>query len=75
MVQKLTPVLRRLAAATGQPMSIRDDTITTKTPGKSPGFTAPDALNVNIRLARVTGQIMDGEEKRDVASNFLDERV
>lgn len=52
---------RRLAAATGNPLSIHDDAIGTCIPGDSPGFSMPGALNVNIKLARVTGETMDGE--------------
>ncbi|KAH6989083.1 hypothetical protein BKA56DRAFT_641098 [Ilyonectria sp. MPI-CAGE-AT-0026] len=61
---------RRLAAATGNPLSIHDDAIGTCIPGDSPGFSTPGALNVNIKLARVTGETMGaiyGHRNRSVA--------
>ncbi|KAL0934895.1 uncharacterized protein CTRU02_209486 [Colletotrichum truncatum] len=50
---------RRLAAATGQPLTIQDAHITTKLPTESPGFVAPAAMRINIKLANITGKIMD----------------
>lgn len=51
---------RRLSAATGNPVGILDDHITTKLPSESPGFPPTAALNLNIKLARLTGRIMQG---------------
>ncbi|VUC27318.1 unnamed protein product [Clonostachys rosea] len=48
---------RRLAAATGNPVGISDDAITTVTPWSSPGFQPVSALDVNIKLAKITGRI------------------
>lgn len=42
-------------------MSIQDDAIATPLPAETPGFTSPTALNVNIKLARLTGQTMESE--------------
>ncbi|WQF81651.1 hypothetical protein CDEST_06665 [Colletotrichum destructivum] len=50
---------RRLAAATGQPLTIQDASISTEYPGEAPGFVTPAAMIVNIELARITGQTMD----------------
>ncbi|OAL48473.1 hypothetical protein IQ07DRAFT_543394 [Pyrenochaeta sp. DS3sAY3a] len=49
---------RRLAAATGNPVGILDGNISTMLPSESPGFPPVAALNVNIKLARLTGQII-----------------
>lgn len=51
---------RRLAAATGNPVGILDDNIATSLPTESPGFPPVAALNVNIQLAKITGQIIQG---------------
>lgn len=51
---------RRLAAATGNPVGIIDDSITTAMPSKTSLFPSADALNTNIRLARITGSISQG---------------
>ncbi|CAH0047054.1 unnamed protein product [Clonostachys solani] len=48
---------RRLAAATGNPVGVSDDAITTITPWSSPGFQPVSALDVNIKLAKITGRI------------------
>ncbi|KAH6689815.1 fungal-specific transcription factor domain-containing protein, partial [Plectosphaerella plurivora] len=50
---------RRLASATGNPVSIQDDAIATPPPTETPGFTSPTALNMNVKLARLTGQTME----------------
>lgn len=52
---------RRLAAATGQPLTIQDSCITTRLPSDSPGFVSIAAMRINIELAKITGQTMDGE--------------
>ncbi|OQU97036.1 Fungal Zn2-Cys6 binuclear cluster domain-containing protein [Cladophialophora immunda] len=49
---------RRLAAATGNPTTIQDDVILVELPTESPGFCSPVSMNLNIRTAKVTGQIM-----------------
>ncbi|KAL2866660.1 fungal specific transcription factor domain-containing protein [Aspergillus lucknowensis] len=49
---------RRLAAATGNPPGIQDEAIRAPYPGEFPGFISPDALNVNINIAKATGQIL-----------------
>ncbi|KAM5526735.1 hypothetical protein FOXYSP1_20854 [Fusarium oxysporum f. sp. phaseoli] len=49
---------RRLAAATGHPVSISDVAIGTFLPTDCPGFESSVALNMNIKLARITGQTM-----------------
>ncbi|CRK09958.1 hypothetical protein BN1723_015541 [Verticillium longisporum] len=48
---------RRLAAATESPLGIEDDAITIEAPFPSFGFQSPDAININVSLARVSGQI------------------
>lgn len=54
---------RRLAAATGNPVGISDDSITTALPSKTSLFPSADALNTNIRLAKITGSISQGQFK------------
>ncbi|KAL3486313.1 hypothetical protein BJX62DRAFT_228833 [Aspergillus germanicus] len=49
---------RRLAAATGNPPGIQDEAIRVGYPDDFPGFTHPAALNVNISIAKATGQIL-----------------
>ncbi|RSL67364.1 hypothetical protein CEP53_003010 [Fusarium sp. AF-6] len=49
---------RRLAAATGTPSGINDDAIDLPLPWDASGFPPAAAIRANIRLARVTGQIM-----------------
>ncbi|KAL5042077.1 hypothetical protein BDW71DRAFT_200866 [Aspergillus fruticulosus] len=49
---------RRLAAATGNPPGIQDEAIRVGYPDDFPGFTNPAALNVNISIAKATGQIL-----------------
>lgn len=61
---------RRLAAATGNPLTIHDEDVTTPLPVDFPGFFPPEALSINIRLARITGRTMDGKRRhgcKDVA--------
>jgi hypothetical protein len=57
---RLTPT-RRLAAATGNPPGIQDEAIRVGYPDDFPGFTHPAALNVNISIAKTTGQILQGK--------------
>ncbi|KAL3460977.1 hypothetical protein BJX64DRAFT_278118 [Aspergillus heterothallicus] len=49
---------RRLAAATGNPPGIQDEAIQVGSPDDFPGFTDPAALNINIRIAKATGQML-----------------
>ncbi|RTE70027.1 hypothetical protein BHE90_015583 [Fusarium euwallaceae] len=49
---------RRLAAATGTPSGINDDAVDQPLPWDASGFPPAAAIRANIRLARVTGQIM-----------------
>ncbi|KAL4871699.1 hypothetical protein BDV12DRAFT_18414 [Aspergillus spectabilis] len=49
---------RRLAAATGNPPGIQDEAVRVSYPDTSPGFTSPAALNLNIRIAKTTGEIL-----------------
>lgn len=53
--------LRRLAAATGNLVGIADGNITTGLPTESPGFPPAAALNMNIQIAKLTGQIIRGK--------------
>ncbi|KAH8168289.1 fungal specific transcription factor domain-containing protein [Sarocladium implicatum] len=48
----------RLAAATGNPFGINDDVISAEQPEDWPGFPPAAALRVNIKLAEITGNIM-----------------
>ncbi|KAH6886198.1 hypothetical protein B0T10DRAFT_530450 [Thelonectria olida] len=48
---------RRLAAAGGHPMAIADEAITIGPPADIPGFASAGAIRVNVRTARITGQI------------------
>ncbi|CAN9423932.1 unnamed protein product [Alternaria alternata] len=50
----------RLAAATGNPVGILDDNITTKLPIESAGFSPTPALKINIEIARLSGLITQG---------------
>ncbi|EEY21198.1 conserved hypothetical protein [Verticillium alfalfae VaMs.102] len=47
----------KTAAATESPLGIEDDAITIEAPFPSFGFQSPDAININVSLARVSGQI------------------
>ncbi|KAH7083936.1 hypothetical protein FB567DRAFT_446872 [Paraphoma chrysanthemicola] len=49
---------RRLAAATGNPVGILDENITAPLPTESAGFPPVAALNINIKLAKMTGRIL-----------------
>ncbi|RDW56731.1 hypothetical protein BP6252_13986 [Coleophoma cylindrospora] len=49
---------RRLAAATGHPWSISDEAIDADMPLDAPGYCSSLPLNVNVRIAQVTGQII-----------------
>lgn len=49
---------RRLAAATGNPSGIRDESIDIELPTNSPGFAPAGPLCINIKIARVTGRIL-----------------
>jgi proline utilization trans-activator len=51
---------RRLAAATGNPPGIQDDAVRASYPDTAPGFASPVALNLNIRIARTTGEVLQG---------------
>jgi proline utilization trans-activator len=47
-----------LAAATGNPVGILDDNISTSLPNEAAGFSPVAALNANIQLAKITGKIV-----------------
>ncbi|KAH8721890.1 hypothetical protein BGZ61DRAFT_447607 [Ilyonectria robusta] len=49
---------RRLAAATGNPSGIRDQSIDVELPTNSPGFAPAGPICINIKIARVTGRIL-----------------
>ncbi|KAH9879371.1 hypothetical protein J1614_002810 [Plenodomus biglobosus] len=49
---------RRLAAATGNPVGVLDENITTDRPTDAAGFPAVAALDTNVKLARITGQTL-----------------
>ncbi|KAK1994784.1 hypothetical protein LX36DRAFT_613646 [Colletotrichum falcatum] len=49
---------RRLAAATGNPSGILDEAIEVEMPRDSPGFPAALPLRTNIKIARITGRIL-----------------
>lgn len=53
--------VRRLAAATGTPSSINDDAIDLPLPSETPGLPPASAICANIKIARVTGQIITSE--------------
>lgn len=49
---------RRLAAATGNPVGVLDENITTDLPADAAGFPAVAALDANVKLARITGKTL-----------------
>ncbi|ETS74853.1 hypothetical protein PFICI_13337 [Pestalotiopsis fici W106-1] len=49
---------RRLAAATGNPFGLDDTEMQARWPFESPGFASATALSTNVRIARITGQII-----------------
>ncbi|KAI5467918.1 hypothetical protein BGZ63DRAFT_39626 [Mariannaea sp. PMI_226] len=49
---------RRLAAATGNPSGISDESIDQELPTNSPGFAPAGPICINIKIARVTGRIL-----------------
>ncbi|TDZ19579.1 Proline utilization trans-activator [Colletotrichum orbiculare MAFF 240422] len=49
---------QRISAALGLPASVDDRQISFDLPGPAPGFGSPEALNVSVRIARATGEIM-----------------
>ncbi|KAH6695691.1 fungal-specific transcription factor domain-containing protein [Plectosphaerella plurivora] len=49
---------RRLSAALGLPSAADNRQISLELPGSAPGFQSAQALNVNVRIAHVTGDIM-----------------
>ncbi|KAH6887600.1 hypothetical protein B0T10DRAFT_530032 [Thelonectria olida] len=49
---------RRLAAATGQQSGINDDAIDLPLPEDAPGFLPSGPLRANIKIAKVTGQVI-----------------
>lgn len=49
---------RRIAASLGLPVAADDRQFATELPLTSPGFKSPDALGINVRIARATGDIM-----------------
>lgn len=54
-------VQRRIAASLGLPVAADDRQFATELPLTSPGFPSPDALGINVRIARATGDIMTCE--------------
>ncbi|KAL6353953.1 hypothetical protein LRP88_12948 [Fusarium phalaenopsidis] len=66
---------RRLAVATGTPSGINDDAIDLPLPWDAAGFPPAAAIRANIRIARVTGQIITNlygtkfENEEDFVSN------
>ncbi len=55
--------IRRLAAAGGHPMAISDTAITAPPPQDAAGFASAAAIAVNVRTARITGQITSSKPK------------
>ncbi|KAF4999856.1 hypothetical protein FDECE_11387 [Fusarium decemcellulare] len=49
---------RRLAAATGTPFGINDDAISIPLPPDAPGFPSGAATRTNVKIARVTGEVI-----------------
>ncbi|KEF55278.1 uncharacterized protein A1O9_08932 [Exophiala aquamarina CBS 119918] len=49
---------RRLAAATGNPLSVDDEVIRAALPRDAPGFCASEALTTNVKIAKITGQTL-----------------
>ncbi|KAI9164139.1 transcriptional regulatory protein [Paramyrothecium foliicola] len=49
---------RRLAAATGNPFGITDESIDLDMPSDSPGFSPAAPLQLNIKIAKITGRII-----------------
>ncbi|KAF7547906.1 hypothetical protein G7Z17_g7401 [Cylindrodendrum hubeiense] len=49
---------RRLAAATGKPSGINDDMIDLPLPSDSGGFPPSAPLRANVKIARITGQVI-----------------
>ncbi|EQB55597.1 hypothetical protein CGLO_04463 [Colletotrichum gloeosporioides Cg-14] len=64
---------RRLCAAGGYPMSIEDYAITTAPPYEILGFPSAIALGVNVKTARLTGQITSTiySQKDDPETTFI----
>lgn len=57
--------VRRIAASLGLPVAADDRQFATELPLTSPGFKSPDALGINVRIARATGDIMTCKNVRD----------
>jgi proline utilization trans-activator len=53
-------LVRRLAAATGNPVGVLDHSITTPPPADIAGFPSVAPLDTNRQLASITGQILHG---------------
>lgn len=61
-VEKLT-LVRRLAAATGNPYGIDDGFITLDYPVDHPGFNSSAPIRTNAMIARVTSRILIGNSQ------------
>ena len=48
---------RRLEGAGGHPMAISDDSIHANPPSDLPGFSSATSMAVNVKVARITGEI------------------
>ena len=63
---------RRLAAATGNPVGVLDESITTDRPTDAAGFPAVVSLDTNVTLARITGQTLQSEQPTFLGQSFVD---
>ncbi|KAM0713407.1 hypothetical protein Q7P37_010369 [Cladosporium fusiforme] len=50
---------RRLSSALGLPVGVNDRQVKIETPWHSPGFESPVPMCINIKIAQITGKIMD----------------
>ncbi|OLN89017.1 putative transcriptional regulatory protein C3C7.04-like protein 3 [Colletotrichum chlorophyti] len=59
---------QRICAGLGRPASVDDRQLSFDLPGPSPGFDPPEPLNVNVKIARATGEIMTSLYSRGALS-------
>ncbi|OHW98298.1 fungal specific transcription factor domain-containing protein [Colletotrichum incanum] len=59
---------QRISAGLGRPASVDDRHLSFDLPGPSPGFDSPEPLNVNVQIARTTGEIMSSLYSRGALS-------
>ncbi|KAK0368562.1 fungal specific transcription factor domain-containing protein [Colletotrichum limetticola] len=59
---------QRISAGLGRPASVDDRHLSFDLPGPSPGFDSPEPLNVNVKIARTTGEIMSSLYSRGALS-------